>query len=92
MRVTQTSDGVWCGHYVRFVRVAKSSSGLTVIYTVCSMLNDAKLGTVRWFARWRCYAFMSEPFTVFESTCLMDIATFCRQRTQEHRHANRRAS
>lgn len=42
------------------------------------------LGCVKWFGRWRTYAFFPEPFTVFEKVCLLEIAEFCEARTREH--------
>jgi hypothetical protein len=45
------------------------------------------LGEVRWFGRWRCYAFYPEPDTLYERQCLRDIADFCEARTREHRES-----
>jgi hypothetical protein len=35
-----------------------------------------KLGEIKWFGRWRQYAFFPEPETVFEHQCLKDIVAF----------------
>jgi hypothetical protein len=35
-----------------------------------------KLGEIKWFGRWRQYAFFPEPNTVFEKQCLKDITNF----------------
>lgn len=35
------------------------------------------LGQVRWFGAWRCYAFFPANGTLFEPTCLGDLAAFC---------------
>ncbi|HZN48467.1 MAG TPA: hypothetical protein VFB71_12650 [Ramlibacter sp.] len=45
------------------------------------------LGEVAWFGRWRRYCFHPRERTVFEQDCLREIATFCEERTKEHRAA-----
>ena len=35
-----------------------------------------KLGEIAWMGSWRKYAFYPEPQTIFEETCLADIAEF----------------
>jgi len=45
----------------------------------------ASLGEVRWFGRWRCYAFYPFAGTIYERKCLRDIADFCEKETQRHR-------
>jgi len=49
----------------------------------------SEIGQVRWFGPWRGYAFFPVGGTVFEQTCLRDIAAFCEQRTKEHRALSR---
>lgn len=43
------------------------------------------LGTVKWFGRWRGYAFFPGMQTVYEPTCLREIADFCADVTTAHR-------
>jgi hypothetical protein len=43
------------------------------------------LGQVKWFGRWRAYAFFPCADTVYERTCLRDLAQFCERQTYEHR-------
>ena len=43
------------------------------------------LGAIRWFGQWRCYAFFPRDNTIFEKTCLRDIASFCEGQTKAHR-------
>lgn len=38
--------------------------------------HPIKLGEVKWFGRWRQYAFFPEPETVFEKQCMEDITNF----------------
>lgn len=43
------------------------------------------LGEVKWFGRWRKYAFFPERDCVFEQDCLRVIAEFCERHTRELR-------
>lgn len=43
------------------------------------------LGYIRWYGAWRQYAFCPEAMTVFEPTCMNDIAAFCKDETRKHR-------
>lgn len=47
--------------------------------------NKMLLGTVAWYGRWRQYAFCPVHNSVFEKTCLRDLAKFCELKTQAHR-------
>ena len=69
-----------------------SVTGKTRIMSVFAKddpIPKCPLGVIKWFGRWRCYAFFPSPGTVFERRCLRDIATFCERVTQEHRHRQR---
>ena len=48
-------------------------------------MGAERLGEVRWYGAWRCFAFFPAPETLFERTCLRDIADFCEARTRERR-------
>lgn len=65
--------------YLQFIK-AKKQNPKTAIYLVRT--NDFQgilLGQIRWYAHWRQYGFYPEEGTVFEKTCLTDIALFCIQ-------------
>jgi hypothetical protein len=47
------------------------------------------IGEVRWFGRWRGYAFFPYEDTVYEHKCLRELADFVQERTREHRRALR---
>jgi hypothetical protein len=47
--------------------------------------TGALLGCVRWYGAWRCYSFFPEPSTLFERTCLREIADFLEDLTKAHR-------
>jgi hypothetical protein len=72
--------------WITFEHQGDSVSGRTRLYVVRAKGGEG-LGEVRWFGRWSQYAFFPFGGTVFEQDCLRDIATFCEQRTKEHRQA-----
>jgi hypothetical protein len=64
--------------HFKWMRIEKiGDTGKTGIYAVIAKDGDLQLGQIRWFGRWRKYAFFPEPGTVFEATCLHDIADEC---------------
>jgi len=63
--------------YVTMVPV--KDTGKT-IWDVRDKREGAKIGEVKWFGRWRKYAFF--PFdAIFEEVCLRDIADFIERET-----------
>jgi hypothetical protein len=69
--------------YIQFVDAGYSSSGKTKVWDVATK-EDAEdlIGEIKWFGPWRCYAFYPFEKTVFEKTCLRDIADFCEKQTK----------
>jgi len=51
-------------------------TGKTKTHGVYSTLHGDKLGTVKWFGRWRQYAFFPEPGTIWNRDCLREVADF----------------
>lgn len=74
--------------YIEFGDPTKSASGKTDVWPVRS-LRGIELGVIKWFTRWRCYAFHTteecSPFIVLNGACLRDIATFCEVATYSRR-------
>lgn len=50
----------------------------TEIWQVMSV-KGVFLGDIKWFGRWRCYAFFPEEETIFNGVCLKDIEVFINQ-------------
>lgn len=73
----------WRGTYLSFRFEGASPSGRTHLWGVWA--GPIRLGAIRWFARWRKYAFFPQPETVFESICLAELTQFLRERQVEHR-------
>lgn len=74
------------GAYIGIRLIGTSESGKTNVYEVRTWDTDGfRLGTIKWFGRWRKYAFYPEAGCLFEETCLRDIAEFCEQETKAQR-------
>ena len=50
----------------------------TKVIGVYSKKEFEVLGEIKWFGRWRQYAFFPEPGTVYNVECLNDIQTYIR--------------
>lgn len=69
--------------HITFLKL--DSSTKTQRWQVTAIADFADLGEIRWFARWYQYSFFPAANTVFEKTCLRDIAAFCEDKTKEHK-------
>lgn len=72
-------DGKWIDF------LFKLDTGKTKVWSVLAKRDGTLLGYIRWFGRWRGYAFYPEPDMVFEQDCLRDIAAFTESQTKAHR-------
>lgn len=73
------------GDYM-FVRYRyPSKSGKTKIFVVTDR-HGGVLGEIKWFGRWRCYAFFPEIETIYNASCMTELAKFCDEQTKEHRN------
>lgn len=74
--------------WIDFVEIKPSASGKTRRFEVVDKAARKPgdefeppavepLGTVSWYGAWRRYAFWPGQATVYEATCLRDIAAFC---------------
>lgn len=60
--------------YLTFGLDAQASTGRkTEVWLVCAARDGALLGRIKWFGRWRQYAFFPSPGTVFNPDCLEAI-------------------
>jgi len=85
MALEQTASGRWTGDYIVFdEQLSFKEDHITNRWDVSSKHGEV-LGVVRWFSRWRKYAFFAEPNCVFEQVCLRDIAQFIEERTRDHK-------
>ena len=73
--MTTNSQG-GASKWLRFENNHVSASGKTLVFDVVAKDGGAILGEVRWFGRWRTYAFFPGDGTIYEPTCLRDLADF----------------
>ena len=60
--------------YLVFVRQAQVGRGRkTLIVRVVSAQHGDTLGVIKWFGRWRQYAFFPEPGSVWNPDCLTEV-------------------
>ena len=54
-------------------------------FTVLSKFDNARLGEVKWYARWRQYCFFPEGECVWSLDCMEDLTTFIHDLTEQKR-------
>lgn len=62
--------------WIDFEPMPVSKGRKTLIWNVVTKGAMLSLGSISWFARWRKYAFFPNTGTLYEQTCLRDIAQF----------------
>lgn len=60
--------------YIDIRWAGRSDSGKTDVYDVTNRERGTALGVVKWWGRWRQYAFLPAGDCVFSAGCLTDIA------------------
>lgn len=60
----------------------------TEIWNVVSRRSGARLGVIKWFGRWRQYAFFPEPNTIWNPDCLDTVGSHIHE-LMEQRSRNR---
>jgi hypothetical protein len=76
------------GTWIQFDLQGHSKSGKTYVWSVVPTDGGSRIGEIFWYPAWRKYCFFPYRDTVFEQTCLRDIADFCEQATKEHKAKN----
>lgn len=80
------------GPYIEFQESQRAGQATSQWHVVTKDANAFCLGVVKWFGRWRRYAFFPNAETVFEDECLKYIAGFIEARMDERREARRSAN
>lgn len=62
--------------FLKFEEVGDGKKRKTKLFAVVSINGENLLGEVKWFARWRRYAFFPEHDTTFDAACLQEITAF----------------
>ena len=91
MALKVVDDTYTKGTHILFRRMGVSDSGKTLRFDVIADEDSLWLGRVEWFGRWRKYVFVAGSLTLYEETCLNEIAEFIKGKTAEHRQAAKAA-
>ena len=71
--------------WIRFVYIGTSPSGKTKKWEVRAKEDEIIVGYITWYGRWKGYVFSAtDEYTIFEKTCLRDIANFIEEQTVLH--------
>lgn len=72
------------GQYLQVEKLDRHGGRKTDVWNVLTN-DEAELGQVRWFGRWRGYTFQPHPDTIFNHRCLTDLAAFLADVNMRHR-------
>ena len=70
------------GTYIQFIEGTPKPK--TNTWEVVTRRGRAVIGEIFWYSPWRKYCFFPQPNTVYEWTCLREIAIFCQDETTLH--------
>lgn len=70
--------------------LSKTKTKIWEVYPIGKEESNVALGSIKWFGRWRCYAFFASYDPILEKQCLRDIADFCEEQTNLHRQSKRK--
>ena len=62
--------------YLKFTECEPKIKIITKVWVVDAIKSNAFLGTVRWHSSWRKYCFFPLGDSMFDPTCLREIAQF----------------
>jgi len=71
---TKGGKGTMESKYIKFVKVGQRPK--TAIWQVKNKKSDFTLGVIEWYPPWRQYTFTPDLDTIFNDSCLIDIAQF----------------
>lgn len=70
--------------YLQFTSSGQSASGKTSIWRVLGGGHNL-LGEIKWYGPWRRYVFHPIPGTLYDGTCMVEIAQALIDKTAEHK-------
>lgn len=62
--------------YIHMSWLGSSKSGKTQVYGIYNSRSGDQIGEVKWFGRWRQYAFFPEDGSIYSAGCMFDIVHF----------------
>ena len=95
MATTMTPMGeenVFLGRWVTVKLVGRCPRRKTALYEVITNEDQQIIADIKWYGHWRQYALFPRLDTVWEPTCLAEMATCLTQLTTQHRQKGTYAS
>lgn len=80
----------WRGTWVHANQLPLMDGRKTDTWEIVSTGGRDILGHVKWFGRWRRFAFWPEPETVFDEVCMRELSDFCEKVTQMRAEARKK--
>ena len=71
-----------------FVVFPRKAGQITSVWAVASK-GGASLGFVSWYSPWRRYVFRPTSGTLFDASCLRELAAFCESETNARKKARK---
>lgn len=68
------------GKWIKLFLIEKKPK--TNVWRIETKESHDILGYIKWFPRWRKYAFFPSEYTVYETDCLMDIVYFLNEQME----------
>lgn len=62
--------------FLKFEQVDDGTKRKTKLFAVVSVQGLIILGEIKWFTRWRRYAFYPEADSIYDAACLQEITAF----------------
>lgn len=93
--VEEYCAGIIVGTHIIYLRAQNKEKGVTQVWRVFSKATSEMghlIGEVKWFGRWRKYAYFPAPDTVYEEVCLREIAKFGEDLTKAHRASRKKGA
>lgn len=75
--------------WITFEEVTLAPHLKTKMWSIRAIEGGGHLGHVRWWPPWRKYTFWPNESTLYEPTCLNDIAAFLSDETAKHKAARK---
>ena len=72
------------GRYLLYRDIGKNTGGITHTFQVTSRKDGSLLGFIKWYSGFKSYSFHCLN-AVLDNTCLLELAEYCKLRTEEHR-------
>ena len=83
--VIQMSETKQIGKWIYAREIPQAPEQVTKRWAIVATDGEVELGEVKWWGKWRCYAYFPLNNTLYEKQCLRDIANFCESKTTEQR-------